>query len=205
MSMDVVRSRRAVLVGALGATAAAAATVVADQRVFAAGDDGAVLHVADDLEDVQSQTLLINKTNNETLLSLRSTTTAGGGGSRVVECISDSGQSVYGSSTHGIGVVGISGSTQTGAVLGFSVPGTGVQGVSSSNQDSIPVPPPHTGVFGICMEGRGAQFKGKAAQVRLQPSSSATHPKHGQRGDLFVDNFGRLWFCKGDTVWKQLA
>jgi len=24
-------------------------------------------------------------------------------------------------------------------------------------------------------------------------------------GDLFLDNDGALWFCKGDTNWKHLA
>jgi len=24
-------------------------------------------------------------------------------------------------------------------------------------------------------------------------------------GDLFLDNEGALWFCKGDTNWKHLA
>jgi hypothetical protein len=61
------------------------------------------------------------------------------------------------------------------------------------------------GVLGISTNGRGGAFTGKAAQVQLLPSSATTHPSSGARGDLFVDNSGRLWFCKGSTTWKQLA
>jgi hypothetical protein len=52
---------------------------------------------------------------------------------------------------------------------------------------------------------RGGLFAGKVAQVRLLPSSSASHPSSGSLGDLFLDKGGRLWFCKGGTTWKQLA
>jgi hypothetical protein len=60
-------------------------------------------------------------------------------------------------------------------------------------------------VFGESAAGRGASFGGKLAQLRLRPSTAATHPASGQVGDFFVDNAKRLWFCKGGTVWKQLA
>jgi hypothetical protein len=43
------------------------------------------------------------------------------------------------------------------------------------------------------------------AQLRLQPSTLATHPASGAAGDLVVDVNKRLWFCKGGTVWVQLA
>ena len=54
--------------------------------------------------------------------------------------------------------------------------------------------------------GRGGQFAGGAAQIRLIPGG--TRPKSGQRGDLFVDSAGHLHFCKtgGATAsWVQLA
>ena len=60
-------------------------------------------------------------------------------------------------------------------------------------------------VRAVSASGRGAQLSGGPAQLRLMPSSSRTHPASGKRGDLFVDKSGRLWFCKGNTNWKQLA
>ena len=56
--------------------------------------------------------------------------------------------------------------------------------------------------------GRGGIFNGGAAEVKLSPGSLSSHPKSGQRGDLYADNKGRLWFCKtGGTsaTWHQIA
>ena len=59
--------------------------------------------------------------------------------------------------------------------------------------------------------GRGAQFTGGAASVRMVPSSAASHPPTGKVGDFFVDASARLWFCKKSStstvaaVWKQVA
>lgn len=64
------------------------------------------------------------------------------------------------------------------------------------------------GVEGTSRMGRGGVFKGQAAQVKLIPSSATTKPATGQRGDLFVDSTGRLWYCKtanSTTGWTQLA
>jgi hypothetical protein len=54
-------------------------------------------------------------------------------------------------------------------------------------------------------KGRGAQFSGGAAAVRMVPSAARTHPPTGLPGDFFVDSETRLWFCKGGGVWLQLA
>jgi len=64
------------------------------------------------------------------------------------------------------------------------------------------------GVEGRSIGGRGGQFSGKRAQVRLVPSTVNTKPTAGKRGDLFVDSTGRLWYCKttsSPTGWVQLA
>lgn len=59
--------------------------------------------------------------------------------------------------------------------------------------------------------GRGAQFTGGAAPVRMVPSSAASHPSTGKVGDFFVDASARLWFCKKSStstvaaVWHQVA
>ena len=60
-------------------------------------------------------------------------------------------------------------------------------------------------VLGVSTNGRGGAFSGKQAQVQLLASTATSHPSSGARGDLFVDNSGRLWFCKGGTTWRQLA
>jgi hypothetical protein len=54
--------------------------------------------------------------------------------------------------------------------------------------------------------GRGGQFSGGVAQVRLVPAGAL--PTSGQTGDLFVDSAGHLHYCKagGSTAtWVQLA
>ena len=83
--------------------------------------------------------------------------------------------------------------------------GTGVMGTSGSHAFPPPVPLPNTGVYGIGLNGRGGVFYGDRAQLKLVPSSAASHPASGQKGDLFVDTSGRLWFCQGGSGWKQLA
>jgi hypothetical protein len=68
------------------------------------------------------------------------------------------------------------------------------------------------GVVGVGGKlGRGAQFTGGVAAVRMVPSTAATHPTTGKVGDFFVDATARLWYCQkasaGSTAatWKQLA
>jgi hypothetical protein len=54
--------------------------------------------------------------------------------------------------------------------------------------------------------GRGGQFSGGVAQIRLVPAG--TLPGAGQTGDLFVDSAGHLHYCTagGSTAtWVQLA
>jgi hypothetical protein len=109
---------------------------------------------------------------------------------------SATGAGVAGRSVSGTGVMGfIDGSgTPTAAYL------TGVLGYTGEQLGRSSV-----GVHGTSIEGRGGVFKGAVAQLRLMPSETSSHPAAGARGDLFADNAGRLWFCKGGTTWKQLA
>jgi hypothetical protein len=68
--------------------------------------------------------------------------------------------------------------------------------------------PKGVGVRGFGGTGRGGVFTGASAQVNLTPGALATHPTNGTRGDLYVDNTGRLWFCKtgGTTAtWAQVG
>jgi hypothetical protein len=64
------------------------------------------------------------------------------------------------------------------------------------------------GVSGTSTSGRGGQFQGAAAAIRLVPTTASSHPTPGQAGDLVVDSSGRLWFCKktgNPGTWTQLA
>jgi hypothetical protein len=90
------------------------------------------------------------------------------------------------------GVHGIGGTAGTG-VLGSGA--TGVHGTGSGSNS--------VGVSGSAT--RGGVFAGNAAQLKLAPGPKSTHPSSGQRGDLYADSTGRLWFCKGGTSWRQLA
>ena len=96
--------------------------------------------------------------------------------------------------TSGSGVVGYSGAASpiTGPAK------TGVYGYA--NHDAAAV-----GVNGQSPKGRGVVASGGAAQLRLVPSSAATHPATGQPGDLFLDKSHRLWLCKGGTTWVKVA
>jgi hypothetical protein len=112
------------------------------------------------------------------------------------------GSGVVGKSATGAGIYGVSGDysggSASGAAVGDSTTKAGVVGLTSA-------PTRAAGEFTHVAGGRGGLFSGGKAQLRLHPSSASTHPTKGQRGDLFVDKSGRLWFCKGRTTWVQLA
>jgi hypothetical protein len=134
-----------------------------------------------------------------------------------VYAFSDSGHAVYAQTGAGTALFGSNGSSAVAAVQGWSAGSMGLQGYSGTT--GFPPPgPPKTGVYGSADQdansvgvrgasptGRGGRFKGRKAQIRLDPSAAATHPASGAAGDLFVDSSHRLWFCKGGATWKQLA
>jgi hypothetical protein len=124
---------------------------------------------------------------------------------------SNGGIGVYGSGGSGTGVVGSG--TATG-VKGSSTSGYGGQFTSSTNYGvrgssiksiGIRASGGTDGIYATGTNGRGAQLGGGAAQLKLRPSSAATHPASGQAGDFFVDSSKRLWFCKGGSTWRQVA
>ena len=118
--------------------------------------------------------------------------------------------------TSGVGLHAETASATRPAIRATATSGsTGV--LAFSGLGSVPAAPAKTAVFGFADQaggigvrggassGRGGLFSGSSAQVRLQPSGATTHPSGGQKGDLFVDASGRLWFCKCGTTWKQVA
>ncbi len=133
---------------------------------------------------------------------------------------SNSNQGVHANSNENIALWAQSGAETKPAVAAWAyLDNTGVFGVSGlSAPPGFPDAPSKTGVFGYAAQdagsigvrgtsplGRGGVFRGGAAQVRLQPSTSTSHPASGQKGDLYVDSNARLWFCKGGTTWVRLA
>jgi hypothetical protein len=183
------RSRRALIAGSLGAVAIAAAQAVA--RPLGAKAANTSLSYTND-ED------------NSTVVSASSVTNGAGTGQGIgVDGHSDASVGVRGTSNSNVGIRGDS-KTSYGvwaesqsfhALAAFSSQRIGVWGTSESSY----------GVRGESTHGRGGLFKGKKAQLRLQPSTANSHPSSGAMGDLFVDKHGRLWFCKGGTTWRQLA
>ena len=109
----------------------------------------------------------------------------------------DGNPGVRGRSEGSTGVHGYSG-PYTGPTTPAARAKTGVYGLASQDANAI-------GVYGLSTKGRGGVFQGKIANLRLPPSSAASHPTAGQPGDVFVDSSYRLWFCKGGASWVKLA
>jgi hypothetical protein len=158
VSIDAVRSRRALLTGAAGAVAATATAAVATPFfALAAGDDGSPINVGSNFGDVQSTTSLTNKTNAAAVLYLKnagagpSLIATNGGGTpfyppdhTTIYGITHAGRAIYGvagnssgtaygvsgdsSSTSGVGVYG-----HTTALLGAT---SGVVGQTESGSDN---------------------------------------------------------------------
>jgi hypothetical protein len=108
---------------------------------------------------------------------------------------------VYGVSTtkSGNGVFGEvvrAGGTGSGVLAIHNGIGSAVLGIHREAGNAI---------TGSSAKGRGGEFSGNRAQVRLKPGSGASHPPSGKVGDLYVDKNERLWFCKGGATWVQLA
>ena len=131
---------------------------------------------------------------------------------------------VYGESfaSDGIGVHGLKSSTTGPAVKGeilypsngyaavFGVTGgTGPavygEGLASGNGTSGVARGTGSGVYGQSDNGRGGQFRGKKAQIRLEPATTTTHPSSGDAGDIYLDKSKRLWLCKGGTTWVRIV
>jgi hypothetical protein len=137
---------------------------------------------------------------------------------------------VQGTSQHGVGVQGIS-DTNIGVegrgeigVFGSSAR-VGVEGTSDmvGVLGGPPIGRVFDGTFGVGVVGTGALDVGDdgvpfsyggwfdapngTAPLHLEPSTAAVPTAAAQRGDFFVDNSGKLWFCTdgGDpATWRQV-
>ena len=114
-----------------------------------------------------------------------------------------SGWGVYGTSASGVGV-NADGGTGTGLAA------TGNTGVSAFGTKVAVTAKGPTAIRanGLGSGSRGGTFSGAAAQIKLNPGTGSTHPRRGQRGDLYADKTGRLWYCKksgNPASWHQIA
>jgi hypothetical protein len=107
---------------------------------------------------------------------------------------SDPGVGVKGTSKTNDGVVGSSSVALKSGVFGFNTLQTGAAFGVSGSSDS----PDGAGIHGISDQGYGGHFRGGRAPLRLVPANTPGDPSSGnhQRGELFVDSNGDLFFCK---------
>jgi hypothetical protein len=123
-------------------------------------------------------------------VSGRSDSPAGAG----VNGFSDPGIGVRGASKTNDGVVGSSSVERKSGVFGFTTQTTGAAFGVSGRSDS----PAGAGVNGFSDQGYGGHFSGGRSPLRLEPAITPGRPTTGnhQRGELFVDGNGDLFFCK---------
>lgn len=221
-------SRRGVLAAMAGVAGAAVAGMLSRaDRALASGSDGATVAVGAHYDDVRSTTTFDTTKPDTTVLSFSAvdgdryqhTVTVGPDGIRAGSRGHWSQRSVTidgtvratggGADAAGVGPM-IVGEGDTMGVYGAALAdGPGVRGRGMIGVEGIGA----TGISatgesgpGISASGqRGGMFAGNVAQLQLQPSDRATHPLHGEPGDLFVDASHRLWFCKGGSRWSQVA
>jgi hypothetical protein len=184
-----------------GLTGALTATLAHTHRVLGVApdgvDDGNPWHVGT-LADTQATTSLRNNDTDATYPPVMRITNAT---NTAIEAISGTGFGLHAEST-GSGWSSIAALKENSgsAVLGHCVdPSSGFAAIDAWTAGT------GAAVHGESGKGRGGQFKGKKAQVRLDPSSAGTHPGSGAAGDLFVDASNRLWFCRGGSSWRRLA
>lgn len=150
------RSRRAVLVGALGGIGAWMAGAIGHAGSARAAD-GATVIVGDNTLTAESMTKITNGTNDENVFAAESTG-AGAGLSGVSNTFhgvvgsSASNAGVFGSSQSRHGVLGLSNATDHPAVMGQSVGNqTGVHGFSGDDL-VLPAAKAKTGVYGYAAQ-----------------------------------------------------
>jgi hypothetical protein len=172
--------------------------------------------------------------NDPGFMTFEATAGGAGGAIRgIVLTAAGTGTGVEGFSSRGIGVKGIGhGSEPSVRGLKSDPSGVAVQGeIVNSNNDwtavhgvtnggGVGVVGENTangpgtwgkaagtgdGVYGESVDGRGGHFKGKKAQLKLDPSTATTHPSSGLSGDVFLDKSKRLWLCKGGTSWVRIV
>ena len=184
------RSRRALLVGALGGLGAWAASAVG--RATPVRAEGETMVVGGEYTTATSRTRLRNQSNAADVFRAESSSTA-----TAVWGVSSSGIGVQGESTSGIGAIGSS-TSGTGA-LGFSSSWIGVHGINSATAEpaivgesrgnssgllgvsqsglgSLPAAKPRTGVFGYANQGSSSTgvwgFSGQGVGVYGQANQN---------------------------------
>jgi hypothetical protein len=200
------RSRRALLAAGFAAAVAAIAGAGRTNPVRAADGDPIQLG---GVNTAQTRTFISNNGGGEGLHVYAPVRVGVVGSSKSaagVRGASDSGVGVHGISNGNYGVYGES--PDNYAVVGLSSTSAAVAGFTESSYAVLGSSASGVGVLGQGGTGRGGRFSGQKAQIRLDPSTAATHPTAGQVGDLFLDNAARLWLCVSagnPATWRQIA
>jgi hypothetical protein len=158
MTVESVRSRRAVLAAAAGAVAASAVGAVAASvsatgvtspiGQAAASSDGQTIHVGDQLTNVRSTTNLKNTSNNKSVFHLYN---------------GKAGIALHGQAENGPGVVGTNNSLDQAASEGANTVGCGVLGFSGPSRPASV--PKSTGVYGRSEQTGGFGVIGEATDT----------------------------------------
>jgi hypothetical protein len=191
-----VLQRSAAIVGA-GVGLAVAGSVLGTGRAQAAYGDPMLLGKSNTADNWA--TLI---TSSHGAFTFRVSNTSGGAGSDdALEALSTNGRAIWARSSSATRP-SIQGDKE---VAGAALVGIINLATGTSNAIEGTTHGAGAGVFGNSSKGRGGILAGAAAQVRLMPSSLATHPASGLAGDLFLDTSKRLWLCKGGTTWVKVV
>ena len=223
------RSRRALLTGGFAGLAALVANAVLRPLPTAAASGDPV--ILGNSNEAGSSTNIASSTSDWTLQARNTRTSTGNGFKVGVLAMSENGigalvQGPNGLQANapadgGIGVHGLKFAHTGPAVKGQSTcrqrlrrrlwdhewvgAGRLWRGTAQGNGTSGVARGSGSGIYGQSDNGRGGRFRGKAAQIRLEPATTTTHPASGDAGQHVLDKSKRLWLCKGGTSWVKIV
>ena len=152
------RTRRAILIGAIGAAGATVAAAVGRASPVSAANNDPVLvghtYTASTVTEIDAS----GHAGGFIATSDSGVGLAGESQSGIaVSATSETGVGVYGGSSGNIGVYGLNSGANYPAILGQSFDdGAGVQGYSGGGNDTATVPPVRTGVYGFAVQAPNA-------------------------------------------------
>jgi hypothetical protein len=103
------------------------------------------------------------------------------------------------------GVIGVEGSGEQIGVLGGALFGRPLDLTNAIAVGVLGNALPNSGEFSASYGGWFDAGPSGTAPLHLEPSDTASPPQVGERGDLYVDSGGRLWFCESAPAgWRQV-
>jgi hypothetical protein len=189
------RSRRAVLVGALGGVGAMLAGAFA--RPPATRVDGEAMFIGLEYDNALSVTSITNDANTATIFQAISTSTgraivASSVGSTAVSGTSQSGDGVFGHSTTAVGVFGFSGSG-----VPVQIHNVGVYGLCPTNSAS-------RGVFGRTGSGKGVAGQADSGDGLFGTATKTGHALH-TRGRIKAEKVSGVATIPAGRTTKVIA